>query len=574
MNNELSLSLNETETANFGQVETPTSTSSAWDITAVGPAALPTKSAADDVALSEEGLPLPTIQVVQLSVSALSPHSEASAIPSGSPDEDARLLQSMKDNGFDQRQPLHVVEDATEPGKYIILDGLRKFSTAKLLGLKFLPCIILASNIDQVRYMKDAAWNRRNIRSIEKVLAMKDELAALQAQAKQNQRNGGKHKGKLSQNSGKAIHLDKEIAKRTELSHDSVHRILFVAEHAPEMVKQLRAGTVSVNKAYEELKKKVNDEKQETKRKKAIAALPAAKPVIGFENQIIRGDSRQVLDTIPDGVVTAVVTSPPYFIKWCKYDKYVSPEKYADYLALLESVFAKCFKTLRKGGRLFVNLDTPKHDIIAGNPSSGRRDAINDLKNILYKIGYLYFGEVIWFKQTTPGSKEKSAWGTYCDPTCPSIRPNHEVVLVFCKETRELKAEENEQDLIDMTAEDFRHATISTWNYDAKNKCSADNSVDSFWYVRTAGGREIHKYPFPPKLVELILKSFTRRGNLILDPFNGSGTTTLVASQMGRRYVGIDISKKYCRLAQKRLADAQNQAAQTQPTNKEQARDE
>ena len=60
---------------------------------------------------------------------------------------------------------------------------------------------------------------------------------------------------------------------------------------------------------------------------------------------------------------------------------------------------------------------------------------------------------------------------------------------------------------------------------------------------------------FPEKLVERVLKLFTFKGDIVLDPFNGAGTTTLVSHKLGRNYLGLDISKDYCKTAEKRIKD-------------------
>jgi DNA modification methylase len=112
---------------------------------------------------------------------------------------------------------------------------------------------------------------------------------------------------------------------------------------------------------------------------------------------------------------------------------------------------------------------------------------------------------------------------------------------------------------IDELPQEFQMATISTWNFDAGEKKAGELVLDSFWYVNSVKpGQEFnghHPCPFPEKLVELLIRCWTYRGNLIVDPFNGSGTTTAVAKRLGRRYLGIDLSEEFCAVAQNRLQD-------------------
>jgi len=132
------------------------------------------------------------------------------------------------------------------------------------------------------------------------------------------------------------------------------------------------------------------------------------------------------------------------------------------------------------------------------------------------------------------------------------------------------------QNASDILPEEFRHATISAWNYDAKNKRSSDHNGDedeevnasSFWYIRAQQRDGSHPAPFSEPLAEMVIKTYSYRGDLVIDPFNGSGTTCAVAQRNGRRWVGIDISGDYCAVAQERLRK-QNESLCDQSDNKE-----
>lgn len=89
----------------------------------------------------------------------------------------------------------------------------------------------------------------------------------------------------------------------------------------------------------------------------------------------------------------------------------------------------------------------------------------------------------------------------------------------------------------DITAEEFKNWTSACWTIPPEHRMK----------------RFGHPAVFPEKLVERLLKLFSYRGDVILDPFNGVGTTTLVARQFGRVYLGIDLSEKYCQTALQRL---------------------
>lgn len=129
----------------------------------------------------------------------------------------------------------------------------------------------------------------------------------------------------------------------------------------------------------------------------------------------------------------------------------------------------------------------------------------------------------------------------------------------------------------DILPEEFRHATISAWNYDAKEKRSSDHvgsngdtvNASSFWYIRAQQRDGSHPAPFSEPLAEMVIKTYTYRGDLVIDPFSGSGTTSAVAQRSGRRWVGIDLSADYCAVAQGRLRKQTEEMKAAQPASKQ-----
>ena len=92
----------------------------------------------------------------------------------------------------------------------------------------------------------------------------------------------------------------------------------------------------------------------------------------------------------------------------------------------------------------------------------------------------------------------------------------------------------------DITADEFKSWVVAKW------------SIAPERHMKEFG----HPAMFPESLVERVLKLFSFKNDVVLDPFNGAGTTTVVAKKTGRRYLGIDISQEYCDTAEKRIADA------------------
>jgi modification methylase len=219
-------------------------------------------------------------------------------------------------------------------------------------------------------------------------------------------------------------------------------------------------------------------------------------------------------------------TSPPYN-NGKEYDNNLSLE---DYLGLVQRVAAEVYRVLRPGGRYVVNV-----------ANLGRKPYI-PLHAYFYQVhaaaGFMPMGEIIW--QKSRGSNSSCAWGSWKSARSPRLRDVHEYLLVFAKQS----FTRPDHGTSDISAEEFMEATLSIWSISPVS-------------ARKTG----HPAPFPIELAERVIKLFSFTGDLVVDPFCGSGTTCVAARQLGRHYAGFDISPEYCALAEKRLADAAAESA-------------
>ena len=146
----------------------------------------------------------------------------------------------------------------------------------------------------------------------------------------------------------------------------------------------------------------------------------------------------------------------------------------------------------------------------------------------------IWKSEILWEKNNY--NCKYTAWGSWESPSNPYMKYTWEFLEVFCKGN--LK-KEGKNENIDIDAEDFKKYVVAKWSI--------------------APERDMKKYGhpamFPEKLVEKALKLFSFKNDIILDPFNGAGTTSYMAKKLGRHFIGIDISKEYCETAEKRLKD-------------------
>jgi site-specific DNA-methyltransferase (adenine-specific) len=243
-----------------------------------------------------------------------------------------------------------------------------------------------------------------------------------------------------------------------------------------------------------------------------------------LENVVINGDSKSM--PLPDNCVHLVVTSPPYNASKA-YDEDLS---LTDYLSMLHDVFAECYRVLAPGGRMVVNV-----------ANLGRKPYIpltSHVNLIMHDIGFMHRGEVIWDKSASAGSS--CAWGSFQSASNPCLRDIHEYLLMFSKGDYKLprtKTERAEGRIDTIGKEEFIQQTKSIWSF-----------------ATESAKRVNHPAPFPVELPKRCIEMFTFVGDVVLDPFLGSGTTAVAAKMTGRKYVGCDLSAEYCDIAKERLA--------------------
>jgi site-specific DNA-methyltransferase (adenine-specific) len=228
------------------------------------------------------------------------------------------------------------------------------------------------------------------------------------------------------------------------------------------------------------------------------------------------------MTVIPDDCVALMVTSPPYNVGKA-YDDDLSLE---EYLGLLSRVIEETHRVLEPGGRVAVNV-----------ANLGRKPylALNHhVAGLLRDHGFLLRGEIVW--QKAQGAGGSCAWGSWQSAKNPSLRDVHEYVLVASKGSyRRMRIGEDSID-----RDEFLAATLSVWT------------------IAPASARRVgHPAPFPVELPRRLIELYTFRGDLVLDPFIGSGSTAVAAVETGRHYVGFDTVPAYIELSERRVAQAQ-----------------
>jgi DNA modification methylase len=245
-----------------------------------------------------------------------------------------------------------------------------------------------------------------------------------------------------------------------------------------------------------------------------------------FLNKIIVGDSEFVLKQLPDNCIDLIFTSSPYNFG-LDYENHQDGVDWEKYFEKLFSIFKECIRVLKYGGRIIVNVQplfsdyVPIHHIIS---------------NFFMENKLIWKGEILWDKHNY--NCKYTAWGSWKSPSNPYLKYTWEFLKIFCK--GDLKHEGDDK-MADITADEFKKWVYAKWD------------IQPEYNMKKYG----HPAMFPEELVERVLKLFSFKGDIILDPFNGVGTTTAVAKRLSRNYLGIDISKEYCKKAEERLKNTQ-----------------
>ncbi len=229
-------------------------------------------------------------------------------------------------------------------------------------------------------------------------------------------------------------------------------------------------------------------------------------------------DSRD-MSLLPDESVHLMVTSPPYNVGK-DYDEDLALDEYR---GLLKAVFREVHRKLVVGGRACVNV-----------ANIGRRPYIplhSYIITDMQEIGFLMRGEIIWQKAASAGAS--TAWGSWLSATNPTLRDVHEYILVFSKGSMRREGKDRESTI---ARDEFLAYTKSVWSFPTES-------------AKRVG----HPAPFPEELPYRLIQLYTFEGDVVLDPFCGSGTTCIAALKTGRHYVGFDINEDYVKLARERI---------------------
>ena len=222
--------------------------------------------------------------------------------------------------------------------------------------------------------------------------------------------------------------------------------------------------------------------------------------------------------------VDLVVTSPPYNVD-IQYNSHKDDVSYADYLEFSRKWMSRCFEWLKDDGRFCLNVPLDKN-------KGGQQSVGADLTTIAKEIGFHYHSTIIWNEGNI---SRRTAWGSWKSASAPYVIAPVELIVVLYKKNWKKTSGSK---ISDIERNEFMDWTNGLWVFNGESK-----------------KRIGHPAPFPIELPRRCVKLFSYVDDVVLDPFSGSGTTLIAAVTNNRKGIGIDVDRKYCELARKRILE-------------------
>lgn len=248
---------------------------------------------------------------------------------------------------------------------------------------------------------------------------------------------------------------------------------------------------------------------------------------IHFQNERFTLVHDDILTTslVSTNSVDLVVTSPPYNVD-IQYNSHKDDVSYADYLEFSRKWMSRCFEWLKDDGRFCLNVPLDKN-------KGGQQSVGADLTTIAKEIGFHYHSTIIWNEGNI---SRRTAWGSWKSASAPYVIAPVELIVVLYKKNWKKTSGSK---ISDIERNEFMDWTNGLWVFNGESK-----------------KRIGHPAPFPIELPRRCVKLFSYVDDVVLDPFSGSGTTLIAAVTNNRKGIGIDVDRKYCELARKRILES------------------
>jgi len=272
-------------------------------------------------------------------------------------------------------------------------------------------------------------------------------------------------------------------------------------------------------------------------------------------NQIIEGDCENILQSFPDDCIDLIVTSPPYADRRKTTYGGVHPDRYVEWFLPRSAEF---LRVLKPTGTFILNIKEPA---INGE----RHTYVLELILALRGQGWLWTEEFMWHKKNSyPGkwpNRFRDAWERLLQfNKTKKFNMHQEAVMVPMGDWAQSRLKNlSATDQVRDNSKALSGFGKKVANWVGRDRVYPDNVL----HMATETSNRNHSAAFPFALPEWFIKLFTVPGDLVLDPFVGSGTTAIVAKQLCRDYIGIDLNPDYCALAEQKLTEVEPQLSNT-----------
>jgi site-specific DNA-methyltransferase (adenine-specific) len=266
-----------------------------------------------------------------------------------------------------------------------------------------------------------------------------------------------------------------------------------------------------------------------------------------YIGKVINGDCIDIMSKMPINSVDLIVTSPPYGVG-INYDVHDDDVVFEEYLKFTKTWLTEAYQLLKDDGRIAINIPYE----INRQDKGGRIFFCSEVYQVMKRIGYKFFG-IVDLEEDSPHRSKTTAWGSWMSPSSPYIyNPKECVILAYKhKHIKTVKGEpqwkgvptdiEQEDGTIkkkvvyeDVDKKEFMELVFGQWKYfaDTKSLTKATFSMD-----------------IPTRAIKIL----SYKNDIVLDPFNGSGTSCVAAEILDRRWIGIELSPDYCEISRKRI---------------------
>ncbi len=266
-----------------------------------------------------------------------------------------------------------------------------------------------------------------------------------------------------------------------------------------------------------------------------------------YIGKVINGDCIKVMADMPEASVDLIVTSPPYGVG-IAYDTFNDDLEFEQYKVFSATWLREAYRVLKDDGRIALNIPYE----INRQDKGGRILMVSELWQIMKNIGYKFYG-IVDLEEDSPHRSKTTAWGSWMSPSAPYIYNPKECVLLAYKKThiKKIKGEpEWVGEIVDIEQEDgtIKKKTV----YQEEHKKEFMDLVYGQWDY-FADTKQMTKATFSMDIPMKAIKILTYRNDVVLDPFTGSGTSLCAAEISGRRWIGIELSENYSKVAKDRV---------------------